>query len=83
MTASRDAFQGPRFRWHAGVDFYLAMAYQKLGDAARAREALATGVAGSERYLFQAGEGDLGYGGTSNWLICQIARKEAEAVVGD
>jgi tetratricopeptide (TPR) repeat protein len=83
LTASRDAFQGPRFRWHAGVDFYLAMAYQKLGDAARAREALATGVAGSERYLFQAGEGDLGYGGTSNWLICQIARKEAEAVVGD
>ena len=68
-------------QWHA-LEFYSAMAHQRLGNRDEARRALARGLERTEKLLFREGEGDLGLRGLENWLICQIARQEAERLIG-
>jgi serine/threonine protein kinase/Tfp pilus assembly protein PilF len=61
--------------------FFHAMADQRLGHVAAAREQLAQAIRETDQNLPEATGGDLGDVGVENWLMCQIARREAQALI--
>jgi tetratricopeptide (TPR) repeat protein len=66
----------------ATADFYLAMAHHRLGHTDEARAALAAAVKRADAKLPRAGGDDLLVGGpVENWLICNVARREAERLL--
>jgi serine/threonine protein kinase/tetratricopeptide (TPR) repeat protein len=65
------------------ADFYLAMAQHRVGREYDARRTLKRAIESIEKPIYRPGEGDLGFAGLDNWLICQIARREAEALMVD
>jgi hypothetical protein len=60
------------------ANLLLALARQRLGQTGEARQALTTARRLMERCLPPAPELD---GNWHNWFICQLRRREAEAVV--
>lgn len=61
------------------ADLYLAIAHQRSGRTAEARTHLSQGVDTIENQLLTPNEGELS--DLENWLICQIARREAEGLI--
>ena len=68
-------------RRESAAQFYSAMALQHLGRPADARAALARGTEIMETKLPKAGEGDLTAGNFQDWILCDLARKEAETII--
>ena len=64
----------------SAADFYLAIALYHTGHLQEAQDALRRGVQRSETIMLKPGEGSIGPD-PATWLICQIARREAEALV--
>ena len=76
-----------RFRDHvhtvtAAVDGYLAICHYRLGHQAEARAALRRATDRMETNVPSKLGGYL-RGTVENWLICHIARREAEQMLGD
>lgn len=65
----------------AMATFFLAMADQRLGHVASAREKLAEANREADQNLPEVMGGDFADVGVENWLMCQVARREAEALI--
>jgi tetratricopeptide (TPR) repeat protein len=65
----------------ASADFYAAMAHHRLNHPAEAKLAFEAALRRMEAEVPVAGVGDLADGGVENWLICQVARREAESML--
>ena len=61
------------------AELFEAMANFKAGRAAIAGDQLAAAIRRVETELPKPGRGEIG--GAENWLICQIARREAEGLI--
>jgi hypothetical protein len=59
----------------------FALAHQQLSQSDQARSAFAGAVATAERDLPKPDSGDLG-SGPNNWIIADILRREAQALIG-
>ena len=68
-------------RQRAAAEFYFAMALQRLGGPAEARAAFDRGVAIMENMLPKAALGDLSEENFQNWILCDVARKEARTII--
>jgi serine/threonine protein kinase/tetratricopeptide (TPR) repeat protein len=60
------------------ADLYLAMAQHRLGQDAQAAATFARAAARMDRVLPRPGTRDLGEGNLEVWLMCHVARREAE-----
>ena len=60
----------------------LAMADHRLGREHDARQRLAEATRELDQNLPNATDGDLDGVGVENWLMCQVARREAESLIG-
>jgi hypothetical protein len=78
LTRSRDRTLRGASRVATG--FYLAITMHQAGNEAESAAALAAAAAEYEK-LPRLGDGDVGPD-VDDWLLCQIARREAEALVG-
>jgi serine/threonine protein kinase len=79
----RDVRRSEFMQHRAAAAFFRALAHQRLHQTAEAAAALFEGQRMADR-LPAAGLADLrdgGDGGVENWLLCQIARREAEALI--
>jgi hypothetical protein len=68
----------------ATPQLYLAMAYYRMGRTEEARVTLADAVRRVDGQVARVGDPDLGtyvHEWMENWLICQIARREAESLI--
>jgi len=66
----------------AVADFFIAMAYKRLGDDHEARSKLSDGLSILERELPKAGEGDeLGSLNFVDWVIAHVVRREAAGLI--
>jgi tetratricopeptide (TPR) repeat protein len=66
----------------AESELFLAMAYSRLGREQQGRAALDHAVGILDRELPRPGEGDLHSSKFFDWILCQFARREAEALIG-
>ena len=66
---------------HLVATFFLAMADHHIGHEDAARSQLADAISDMDQNLPNATDGDLDGFGVENWLMCQIARHEAEATI--
>ena len=66
----------------ATAEAYLAMAHHRLGKSAEAAHYLARAEDRVARLTPKPGVGDLAEGGIENWFVCQVALREARALVG-
>ena len=57
------------------------MAHHRSGNAAEAKAALAEAETRVQQFVPRPGAGDLAEGGIENWLICQAALREAQAML--
>ena len=78
LLGNYDAFD---YQLEAASELFLAMAYHRLGRVVEAREALADGEAIMEAKLPSADRDDLTPGMFQDWIICQLARREAEMLI--
>jgi len=86
LTAGRDRLVQWRVdeSFHSVVataDYFLAMAHRRAGRDAEARDAFRRAEQRVRSNVPAAGAGYL-RGAVENWLICQTARREAEALLG-
>jgi serine/threonine protein kinase/tetratricopeptide (TPR) repeat protein len=66
---------------HPMATLFLAMADHRLGREHDARQQLAEATRELDQNLPNATDGDLDGVGVENWLMCQVARREAEALI--
>ena len=59
-------------------DLFIAMSCERVGDRQAAQSALGRATRAMESFP-KAGEGDLG--GYPDWILCQLARREAEMLI--
>ena len=64
--------------WLATDDLFLAMSHARTGDHQQAREDLARAVQLIDGF---PEAGDLREVGSSDWTVCQVVRREAEALI--
>jgi serine/threonine protein kinase/Flp pilus assembly protein TadD len=66
---------------HPTATLFLAMADHRLGRSHDARQQLAEATRELDQNLPNAMDGDLDGVGVENWLMCQVVRREAEALI--
>jgi hypothetical protein len=81
MAKAGKSLNRERYSAVATAELFSAMAHHRLGHADQARQAMDRAQRLIETQVPRLG-GNVGQDGVENWLICHVARREAEKLIG-